>query len=383
MEDIEKAYKIAEKKAGELGLFRADLDKAKALLKDYGEKRDNLLKGMVAMLEKSDEENLDEEWKECCSNGKEALSTLNDAMPPEGGEGLSGVGLDAFHRCELKTWDENAKAAVALAAQEMVTLHLIHAALIEECRTSLAEVKDDDAVLQEAVRGIFPTITGFLKDTLVSVGQLVMKARNPGQYGGVQDLYDQTVGFFAKTGKDIYEDARKKAALKRKLNGQIKRVEQTKTDMGEWKISQTYDEAVKAIETLQDCRDGDYEGIDWKEFGDGCKEALQKKRDEGIDQSKELFEGLYSDLRDQAKLSGQTLYNDSSQLDAWMNEIDQLFQNVDGAIDAQEAIAESLAEGPVQQAAREMLSRVRDMVKVSVDQFKETKETSQKEIDEE
>ena len=75
MEDIEKAYKIAEKTAGDLGMFKTDLAKADALLRDYGEKRDNLFNRMVSLLEKS-EDGMDGEWKESCSSGKEALSSL-------------------------------------------------------------------------------------------------------------------------------------------------------------------------------------------------------------------------------------------------------------------------------------------------------------------
>jgi gas vesicle protein len=380
MEDIEKAYKIAEKTAGDLGMFKTDLAKADALLKDYGEKRDNLLNGMVSLLEKSGEDGLDGEWKESCNNGKEALSALSDAMPPEGGGGLPGIGLGGFYRGELKTWDENGKAAIALAAQEMATIHLIHSALIEECKTALGAIKDDDAEIQEAVKDIFPDATSFLKDIAAAVSQIVSKMRSPGQSGGAQDLTDRFSAFFTNMFKQISEGSQKKGALKRKLTEQIKRVEQTRDQIGEEKINETFEEATKAIDSLQGVKDESYEALDWKEFGDGCKEALAKKHDECADRASELFEGGYEDLTKQAELSGKSLCDDSDKQATWMDEIEQLFENIGEAIEAQEAIAESLAEGPVQQVIREALKEIKETVRASADQFKQVKEESEKEI---
>jgi hypothetical protein len=376
MEDVERAYKLLDKTAGELGLFEADRKKASDLLKDYGDKRENLLNAMVALLEKSDESSLEEDWKECSSNGKEALSTLNDAVPPEGGEGLAGIGLDAFYRGELKSWNENAKGAIALAAQEMDTIHLIHATLIEDCKQQVETIKDDDKVIQEAVRGIFPSITDSLKTVAVIVAKIVWKKEGPGA------PIDQYVSFFAKDFMQTLEQARKRGALKRKLLGYIGQIEDTKEKMGDWKIDETFEDAKKGIGSLQDGRDGDYEARDWIDFGDRCREALEKKRDDAKNRSQELFEGLYPVLRQQIEKDFKTLYFDPDKLEAWNNEIDQQFENIDSAIDAQDSIVESLADGPVKQAAMQTLRTIRDIIKVSIDQFKELSEQSQKEMDE-
>jgi hypothetical protein len=116
VEDIWKALKVAAEKAGQIGMTQDDLEKCNDLLTQYGEKRENLFHAMVLLLGQSDLSNLDSDWKDCCSNGKEMLSTLNDAIPPGDGEGLAGMGLDSFYRGELKSWDENAKAGISSAA---------------------------------------------------------------------------------------------------------------------------------------------------------------------------------------------------------------------------------------------------------------------------
>jgi len=382
MEDIERAYGIIDKTAGELGLFEADRQKAHDLLKSYGEKRDSLLSAMVDLLEKSDESSLEEDWKECSSNSKEALASLNDSVPPDGGEGLAGIGLDAFYRGELKAWEENAKAAIALAAQEIDTIHLIHATLIEDAKQQIETIKDDDEVIQEAVRGIFPSITDSLKEVAVNVAKLVWSARGSGEMLWAKSFTDQAASFFVNDFKRTVEEARKRGALKRKLLGYIGQIEDTKEKMGEWKIDETFEDAKKAIESLTDVRDGDYEARDWKEFGDRCREALEKKRDEAKKKSEELFEGLYPALMEQTQKDFKTLYSDPDKLESWNDEISRLFDNIDSAIDAQDSLVDSLAEGPVKQGAIQTLRTIRDMIKASVESFKDLSEESQKEMDE-
>src|SRR6476661_3722660 len=124
MGDIDVACRIIDKAAGDIGMTEDDRQRANAVLKEYGDKRDSLFKGMVVMLGQSDLSNLVSDWKDCCGNGKEALSKLNDDIPPRDGEGLAGVQLDAFYRGELRIWDKNAQADIARAALTMEIIRL-------------------------------------------------------------------------------------------------------------------------------------------------------------------------------------------------------------------------------------------------------------------
>ncbi len=150
MEDIDRATELAKIGAGNAGMTKAELDKANNLLKDYGEKRENLLKAMLLLLGQSDISSLDRDWRDCCLNGREALNKLNSDMPPDGA-GLSGVGLDNFRRGELKIWEENARAEIALAAKQMKTIHLTNVKLIQECNVELKSVLSSKKDLQQLI----------------------------------------------------------------------------------------------------------------------------------------------------------------------------------------------------------------------------------------
>src|SRR5689334_13391285 len=99
--DIENAQATIRKtlENEQLALTQSELDRAYQLLKDYGEKRDNLQRAMLLLLGQYEPGSLDSDWRDCCSNGRDALNNLNSAMPPNGG-GLNGVGLANFYRGE-------------------------------------------------------------------------------------------------------------------------------------------------------------------------------------------------------------------------------------------------------------------------------------------
>lgn len=196
-DDIARTAELIKKREGELGVTQADFDTGQQLLQEYGQRRDAAFDAMVGFVGRSDESGIDSDWKDCCSNGKEALSHLNDAMPPEGGEGLVGVGADAFYRGEFKMWDQNAKAEIALAAQEIETMRLIHEQLIEDCRITLETIKDGDAVIQEAVRDIFPNIKNELIDLANNTRKLVTQALSSHQFDWMKPRpYSRSIGWY-------------------------------------------------------------------------------------------------------------------------------------------------------------------------------------------
>lgn len=379
MEDIEKASKLIDQSAGEIGMFEVDRKKASDLLQDYGRKRAALLDAMALLLARTEVDSLSGDWRECCTNGSEGLGSLNDAVPAGRCPGLAGVGLTPFYQGELKIWAENAKGAAALAAQEIETIRLIDAALIEECNAELQTIKDGDEVIQDALKDAFPRITGNMREAISNIGQLVTTARTSGKFTWAEDFTNRAGKWLVDDFQQILEQAGRRGALKRRLLEYIQKIEQTKTAMGEWKITQTLDEATTALEALPQAADG-YEAIDWKEFTDKCKEALEKRRDQALEKSDDLFGELYSALKERTDTDFKTLYRDSNQYEAWNNEIGQLFEDIESALEAQQTVAESLAEGPFTQALKQILSNLRDMIKSTADEFGKEKEEVDKEM---
>lgn len=382
-DDIARTAELIKKREGELGVTQADFDTGQQLLQEYGQRRDAAFDAMVGFVGRSDESGIDSDWKDCCSNGKEALSHLNDAMPPEGGEGLVGVGADAFYRGEFKMWDQNAKAEIALAAQEIETMRLIHEELIEDCRITLETIKDGDAVIQEAVRDIFPNIKNELIDLANNTRKLVTQALSSHQFDWMKPVTDQTANVLVDLYKSARDQSRQRAALKKNLIDHYKTVENTNKEIGKWKLDETLKDGAAAADALLENRDSEYEARDWEDFAVRCKEALNKRYDAAEKNYEELYETVEAALKQRIVLDFETLCSDGAQLIAWLNEIDTQYSDLQSLIDDQQEQNSRLLAGPARDGIESVIVILKAMVQASFADYTQMKEDIKKGMDQE
>jgi hypothetical protein len=382
MGDIDVACRIIDKAAGDIGMTDDDRQRANAVLKEYGDKREGLFKGMVVMLGHSDLSDLVSDWKDCCSNGKEALSKLNDDIPPRDGEGLAGVQLDAFYRGELRIWDKNAQADIARAALTMEIIRLGNLKHIEAGQAQLNEIKDKDPVIQEAVRGIFPTVKGALLDAVVNLGKLAWGMRDTGMFSWAKVWIGQANDLILGNIKATLELARKRAALKQGLLTYLKVLAETREKLDETSVDETYKNGEEALNSLCDgATGGDYDANDWKEFAKSCREELSERREQTKEISKNVFGELAPALQQRVKTDFKTLFNDPDALERWNDEVNTLFEQIFSGIDNQEKAVASLARGAYQDTAIETMKNIRTMVNVIRDLYRSTSKESQDEMD--
>jgi len=382
-EDITRADQSIQQRAGELGMQQTDLDTGERLLHEYGQRRDAAFDAMVSILGRSDESSIDEDWKDCCSNGKEALSNLNDAIPPKDGEGLAGVGADAFYRGELKMWDQNAKAEIALAAQEIETMRLIHEKIIEDCKNTLETIKDGDAVIQEAVRDIFPSITSELLDFANNARKLVMQALSSHKFDWLSPYIDQASKILTDAYRSARDQSRQRAALKRNLLDHYKTILETQKELGKWKLDETLKDGAAAGDALLENRDGDYEARDWQDFVVRCKEALNKRYDAAQANYEELYDTIFNTLKQRIVVDFETLCDDGSKLNIWLEEIDREFSDLQGIIDLQGEQASGLVVGPMRDGIVSVIELLKSMVQASFADYSQMKEDIKKDMDQE
>jgi hypothetical protein len=380
-EDITRADELIRQEAGRVGLQQTALDAGERLLQEYGQKRDAAFDAMVSFLGRSDESGIDEDWKDCCSNGKEALSHLNDGMPPEGGEGLAGIGADAFYRGELKMWEQNAKAEIAFAAQEIETIRLIHQQIIEDCKETLETIKDKDAVIQEAVRGIFPSVTTELVDFANNARKLVLQATSSHKFDWLAPFNTQVSDFLANTFKSARDQSRQRAALKKNLVDHYKTIVQTQAELGKWKLDETLKDGAAAGDALLNNKDGDYEARDWQDFVVRCKEALNRRYDAAETSSEELFGAVFDTLKQRIAVDFETLSDDASKLIAWLQEIDRDFSDLQSVIDDQSDLMSGLVAGPMRDGIASVINTIKSMVQASLSDYSQMKEDIKKDMD--
>lgn len=380
-EDITRADQLIRQKAGELGLEQTDLDAAERLLQEYGQKRDAAFDAMVSILGRSDESGIDKDWEDCCNNGKEALSHLNDAMPPEGGEGLAGVGADAFYRGELKMWNQNTKAEVPLAAQKIETMRQIHEQLIEDCKTTLETIKDSDAVIQEAVRGIFPSVTTELTDFTVNAGKLVAQAKSSHEFDWLSPFIAEATKILTDAYKSARDESRQRAALKKNLLDHRKTILNTDSEIGRSKLDDTLKDGAAAADSLLENRDGDYEARDWQDFVARCKEVLNKRYDAAQANYEELYGSISDTLKQRIVLDFETLCDDGKKLIAWLDEIDRDYSGLQGTIDLQMEQASGLVPGPMRDGIVGVIATLKQMYDATFADYSQMKEDIKKDMD--
>jgi hypothetical protein len=302
-------------------------------------------------------------------------------MPPEGGEGLPGIGADAFYRGEIKMWDQNAKAAIALAAQEMETIRLIHEQLIEDCKETLATIKDKDAVIQEAVRGIFPSVTTELVDFANNARKLVTQAVSSHRFDWLTPFITQASDFLANTFKTIRDQSRQRAALKKNLLEHYKTIVQAKSDLGKWKLDETLKDGAAAGDSLLENKDGDYEARDWQDFVVRCKEALNRRYDAAETCSEELFGAVFDTLNQRILVDFRTLSEDGDKLGAWLEEIDRDFSDLQSVIDDQGDLMSGLVAGAMRDGVASVITILKSMVQASFIDYSQMKDDIKKDME--
>src|SRR5258708_6328246 len=381
MGDIDVACRIIDRTAGDIGMSEDERRTANDLLKEYGEKRESLFNGLVVLLGQSDLSNLVSDWKNCCSNGKEALSKLNDDIPPRDGEGLTGIGLDAFYRGELRIWDRNAEGGIARATLATEIIRLGNLRQIEAGQAQLNEIKDKDPVIQEAARGIFPSIKSSLLDAAVNLGKLAWGLRDTGAFVWAKTFTGQTSDLILGNVKATLELARKRAALKQGLLNYIKILIATKDKLEVRSIDEVYKNGEEFLNSLSDgATGGDYQADDWKEFGKSCLEKLSERRDQTKEISEKVFVELAPEFQKRIDTDFKTLFEDPDALDRWNEEINSLFEQINSGIENQEKAIAALATGPYKETATETMATVRTMLNVIKDQYSSTSKEAQDEM---
>lgn len=365
MEDIWKALKVAAEKAGQIGMTQVDLQRCNDLLTQYGEKRENLFHAMVLLLGQSDLSDLGGDWRDCCSNGKELLSTLNDAIPPGDGEGLAGMGLDSFYRGELKIWDENAKGGISSVANIISEIYKADIELIKKCNEDLKTVRDGDKVVQALIEKNCGSLTSESKGFLKSLTTKWAEKKLTGwMHDGDSKNYTKSwYQLVVKMLDDNYTAAKQKRVLKQQILDNIALLNKTKEHLSEEWIDEMYKKGEEFAKSLSQAgANGDYDARDWEEFGKQCIEKLAEMSSRSKEQSKIVFGELLPTFLGENSRAFAALTDDPDKLAEWRSDLLDDFRSIDDVFAQEDALIKSLVVGDFRQAASETFQEMRTMV---------------------
>lgn len=363
MEDIVQAIGAIAKAAGEIGMTRDDLGKAKDLLQKYGDERDRLFDAMLSLLSKPSADGVIDEWKNTCEKASELLDGLNSSIPPSpSGEGLTGIGARDFYEGEKKVWAENGKGQIALVSGILVKVKLATTGLIQQCNDDLKTIRDSNAegqsTLNENLEAIKAEILDLANTLASKAGDKTLTAWM--KDGSAKELVKKWRDDVAQKIESNFTVAQQKGQLKRQLLDKIEVLKNAREQLDEKWIEETHksgEECSKSLPSLGET--GDYRAIDWARFGEECLEPLGESRDAATEQSTTLFNEVLPGFQEEIDTRYAALTDDPSKVSDWKSELQERQETIREALADEDEAIKNLAEGPYQEAARETFDVVR------------------------
>jgi hypothetical protein len=363
MEDIMQAIGAIAKTAGEIGMTRDDLSKAKDLLQKHGDERDRLFDAMLSLLGKPSADGVIDEWKSTCEKASELLDGLNSSIPPSpSGERLTGIGAGDFYEGEKKVWAENGKGQIALVSEVLVKVKVVNTGLIQQFNDDLKSIRDSNAEGQSTLNENLDAIKAELLDlanTLASkVGDKTLTAWM--KDGSAKEYIKKWRDDVAQKSESNFTVAQQNGQLKKQILDKIEALKNAREQLDEKWIEEMYrsgEECTKSLPSLGET--GDYRALDWVRFGEECLEPLGESRDVATEQSKTLFDEVLPGLQGEIDARYAALTDDPSEISDWKSELQERQEAIQEALATEDEVIKNLAEGPYQEAARDTFDGVR------------------------
>jgi|SRR5580704_1162972 hypothetical protein len=382
MEDIVQAAGVIAKTAGEVGMTRDDLAKAKDLLQKYGDERDRLFDQMLSLLSKSDTNGITDDWKSLCEKGNDLLEGLNNDMPKSpAGEGLNGVGARDFGEGEKKVWAENGKGQLALVADVIAKVNAANVGLIQQCNDDLKTIRDGNAEVQSQLSENLDAI----RNDLLDVANTLASKKNDKtltswmKEGEARNYVKKWSDGIVQRTDNNFKGAQQKGALKKQILDKIEMLNNAREQLDEKWIDDMYRSGEDCAKSLAGAGEtGDYRALDWTRFGESCIEPLAESRDNAKEQSKTVFDELLPEFQDDSTTTFAGVTDDPSKLADWKSALQDKQESIQEALATEDEEIKNLAEGPYQDAARETFDEFRstfaDGMKLLFDKTKDAED---------
>jgi hypothetical protein len=365
MEDIVQASSMIARRAGETGMTRDDLAKAKDLLQKYGDERSRIFDQMVSLLSKPEGDGITDAWKELAEKGSALLEGLDSDVPKSPiGEGLTGLGAGDFFAGEQKVWAENSKGQLALVADVLVKVKAANMGLVQQCNDELKSIRDTNSDVQSALN---ESLEGIKAELLDVVNQLVSRGNDKTRTAWMKE--GQAKEYIKKWNESVVQrtdqnrkSAEQKGILKKEILNKLEVLGAAREQLDEKWIEEMYRSSEEGAKALAESGEtGEYRALDWARFGASCIEPLAGLRDAAKEQSKVVFEELLPEFQEESTSKFAALTDDPSKLEDWKSELQDKQEVVQEALSSEDEAIKNLAEGPYQDAARETFDEFRSI----------------------
>lgn len=366
MDDIRDVCDLITRTAGDIGMNKDDLSKAKDLVQRYGDKRAQMMEEMLKLLRKSDTSDIVDVWKSGSESAGNMLRDLNQSIPRSPmGEGLEGVGAKDFFQGEEIVWKESAKGEIPFRADVMCKVLTADLELIRQCSESLKNVNNDDKVVDQLIKENLGGIKSDLTEVTKAVTKkLVEKTLTSWmKEGDAKAYFKKWLDTITKMLEQNIKNGQQKAALKQTVLQTIELINKTKDKLSEEWIEKMHEEGVVFARNLHEMGEHSYyKATDWKAFGEDCIKELDEWRNHAKEVSKQVFNEILPQFLQKDSKDFAAFTNDPSWLASWKSDMRDNFKSLYDAVTQEDADMNKVADGSYIKAARDTFDQVRSMI---------------------
>ena len=374
MKDATEFFNQWTNAAPEHALLEKDYKLIDTALQKAYDLRNGLFENMLKILERSSDE-LESDWKRSCEEGLTLLRGLDAAIASSASGGLRGIGLGNFYEGELKIWEKNKEAAVAIMAEAITQIGKNDDDLIKKLEEDLKKAREDGRVADEKIRIELGKATAHVRELALQAlekGATKLVSEIPLIGEKIAGFADKAIEAIVGSSEKARSEGKNKAGYKDVLLKNRKMIEDVKTKIDDEAIGHVLKDGVSMAYSLKDGATGDYKAADWARFGEECAKRLSARSEPAIGKAQYLYKTVYPAYIEGLAGAFASLASTPANLTALRDELDDETLKVFEALRQDDEVILALHDGPAKDTARKVLQKIRDDVAEAIKKLKDS-----------
>ena len=344
-----------------------------ALQKAY-DLRSGLFENMLKILERSGDD-LESDWQRSCDEGLTLLRGLDAAISSSVSGGLKSIGLGSFFDGELKIWQKNRDAAVAIMAEAITQIGQSDDDLIKKLEEDLKKAREGGGIADEAIRVSLGQTKAQMRElTLLAVekGATKLISEIPKIGEKIAEPASKVIEVIIGSSEKTRTEGKNKAGYKDVLLNNRKMIEDVREKLNDEAIVHVLKDGVSMAYSLKDGASGDYKAADWARFGEECAKRLNARSEPAIVRAQYLYKNVYPAYIEGLTGAFASLASTPANLTALRDELDEETLKVFEALRVDGEVIMALHNNPAKETARQVLEKIRNDVAEAVKKLKDT-----------
>lgn len=379
MEDVDDARELVKQRMQAIGFEQDILDKVMDLLRRFEDDREKLFEEMLSRLEQPNTDGLRDRWSTNCQQAEALMERLEDDMRSvmrdsqanalSADERWNAVGPHDLLAGERRVWAKVSEVVpdVAVLISKILEADIV---LIRKCEEDLKSARSHDAVVQQILQKNFATVRDRWNAVLIKYGRLDSGiARLAALF--MKDSSSKLIASeFAqdmeKAAAECAEAANLKCVARQLIVENLKTLDKAREQLEEDCVDRLF---VRGSEAAGSWRSlgatGNYRATDWEWMKENVIErGLDTRTEDAKEQSRELYDDLYSTYVDELEKAFAQLTDDPAILARLVEDVEAAYESIEEILKNEEAFVGTMVEGDAKRQVKESLQFVADHVRI-------------------